>query len=147
MIVMLVQIITAVVPIFVAVITIIPTVITNRKKTQESITAAGKATDEKVGKIQTTLDAHIRENEDDAARNRRYRILRFYDEICEGRNHSESYFEDILDDIDAYEKYCHAHKDFVNNRGECAMKRIKEVYAKVKERGGFLVHDDDGVDS
>ena len=140
---MLVQILTAVVPIIVAIVAIIPTVIANRKKTQETISQAGKTTDEKVAKIQTTLDAHIKENEDDAARNRRYRILRFYDELCMGIKHSESHFEDILDDIDNYERYCAAHTDFVNNRGQCAMHKIKEVYAKVKEKGGFLVHDGD----
>ena len=143
---MLVQLLTAIAPVLVAVVTIIPTVIANRKKTEESISAAGKATDERVAKIQTTLDAHIRENEDDAARNRRYRILRFYDELCLGMKHSESHFEDILDDIDNYERYCAAHKDFVNNRGECAMHKIKEVYAQIKEKGGFLAHDDGSGD-
>ena len=114
-------------PIIIAVITIIPTIRSNRKKTQESIE-----------QVQKTLEAHIKEDEDDKARTRRYRILRFYDEMCEGREHSESHFEDILDDIDKYESYCETHKGFKNNRGKAAMRYITETYFKLKASGGFL---------
>ena len=124
---MWVSVLTACVPILVALVGIIPTIISNRKKTQDDIE-----------KLQKTLNGHIREDEDDRARNQRYRILRFYDEICEGRRHSESHFEDILDDISNYEKYCKTHKDFKNSRGAIAMKEIEETYRKIKSKGGFL---------
>lgn len=119
----------ACVPIIVALIPIITTIVSNRKKTQESI-----------DKLQKTLEAHIKEDETEKARSQRYRILRFYDEMCEGRPHSESHFEDILDDIDDYEKYCMAHPDFKNNRGQTAMRYINETYGKLKAKGGFLLH-------
>lgn len=130
-------------PMIVALIAIIPTVIANRKKTQESIKASQDETKKHIEKIQSTLEAHIREDEDEQARNQRYRILRFYDEICEHRIHSESHFEDILDDIDEYEKYCASHPDFKNCRGQVAMMVIKQTYAKLKSNGGFLTHDRD----
>lgn len=120
-------IVQAIVPIIVAAIPIVATVISSRKKTSEEIE-----------KLQKTLDSHIKEDEDDKARTRRYRILRFYDEMCEGRRHSESHFEDILDDIDKYEEYCEKHKDFKNNRGKSAMRHITETYSKLKAEGGFL---------
>lgn len=116
-------------PILITIITIIPTIRSNRKKTQESIE-----------EVQKTLKAHIKEDEDEKARSQRYRILRFYDEMCEGKNHSESHFEDVLDDIDNYEKYCETHKDFKNSRGTAAMNYIKDTYHKVKTKGGFLTH-------
>ena len=116
-------------PILIAIITIIPTIRSNRKKTQKSIE-----------EVQETLKAHIKEDEDEKARSQRYRILRFYDEMCEGKNHSESHFEDILDDIDNYEKYCSEHPTFRNSRGTAAMNYIKETYQKVKTKGGFLTH-------
>lgn len=94
-------------------------------------------------KLQTTLDNHIREDEDDKARNQRYRILRFYDEMCDHWKHSESHFEDILDDIDEYEQYCKHHPDFKNNRGKAAMEYIKDSYADLKPRGEFLTHNTD----
>lgn len=127
-----ISILTACVPILVALVGIIPTIISNRKKTQEGI-----------DKVQRTLDSHIKEDEHDKARNQRYRILRFYDEICEHRRHSESHFEDILDDIDNYEAYCASHPDFRNSRGQLAMENIKRVYDKLKNEGGFLAHERD----
>ena len=132
----------------VALIAIIPTIISNRKKTQESIKASNDETKKQLTEttkqiegVQSTLNAHIREDEDEKARNQRYRILRFYDEMCEHRKHSESHFEDILDDIDDYEKYCATHPQFRNNRGKVAMEHIKSAYGKIKLSGGFLTHD------
>ena len=124
---MILKIIGACAPILVALVGIIPSIVANRKKTEESI-----------GKLQKTLDDHIREDEEADVRNRRYRILRFHDEICEGRHHSESHFEDILEDIDAYEKYCSTHPTFRNSRGHSAMEHIKETYRLIKINGGFL---------
>lgn len=154
-----VNILTACAPILVALVGIIPTIITNRKKTdqsikdmqdankkelektQESIKASQDAAKRDMEKMQATLDNHIREDEDDKARNQRYRILRFYDEMCEHREHSESHFEDILDDIDNYEQYCESHPNFKNNRGKVAMTYIKDAYSKIKSSGGFLTHE------
>lgn len=146
----LIKILTACAPILVALVGIIPTVISNRKKTEESIKESNgemKAqldeAKKQVVSVQKTLDVHIREDEEAKARNQRYRILRFYDEICDHIKHSESHFEDILDDIDDYEKYCETHPEFKNNRGKVAMEYIKKVYSKVKASGGFLTHDNE----
>lgn len=115
-------------PILVALVGIIPTIISNRKKTQSDI-----------ANLQKTLDSHIEEDENERARNQRYRILRFYDELCEGRHHSESHFEDILDDITSYRNYASTHPNFHNSRGEIAMEEIQETYRQIKHDGGFLV--------
>lgn len=145
-----VKILTACAPILVALVTIIPTIISNRKKTQESITQmkadlSGEiaATKKDITSMQESFDDHVVEYEQNKAKQARYRILRFYDEICEGRLHSESHFEDVLDDIDFYETFCSTHKDFKNNRGTAAMEYIKATYAKVKAKGGFLTHKGD----
>ena len=125
-----VTILQACVPILVALVGIVPTIVSNRKETQKSIEA-----------LQKTLNDHIKEDENQNAKTKRYRILRFYDELCEGKVHSESHFEDIIEDIDEYEAYCEKHKDdFKNNRGQDAMKYIKEVFNKLKTSGKFLMH-------
>lgn len=134
-------ILTVCVPIFVALVGIIPTVISNRKKTQQTLEENRKETKEQLDRVQRTLDNHIKEDEDDKARNQRYRILRFYDEMCADQRHSESHFEDILDDIDAYEEYCEHHPDFKNSRGRLAMRNIRAAYDKLKSNGGFLTHE------
>lgn len=141
-----INLLTACAPILVALVGIIPTVIANRKKTQKSIEESQDATKKSLERMQTTLDNHIREDEDDKARNQRYRILRFYDEMCEHRRHSESHFEDILDDIDEYEEYCERHPNFRNSRGKLAMRNIQRTYDKLKSTGGFLTHERDKED-
>lgn len=135
-------------PIIIAIVTIIPTIIANRKKTQSDIEATTAkisaeiaATKNEAADIKRGFDSHVREYEEAKAKAARYRILRFYDELCEGKRHSESHFEDVLDDIDFYEKFCDTHKDFHNNRGHAAMEHVKEVYKKVKTKGGFLTHE------
>lgn len=138
-----VGVLTACAPVLVALVGIIPTVISNRKKTQETLEQNRKETKEQLDRVQRTLDNHIKEDEDDKARNQRYRILRFYDEMCEHRRHSESHFEDILDDIDDYEEYCNRHPDFRNSRGHIAMKNIQATYDKLKANDGFLTHERD----
>lgn len=125
----------------VALIAIIPTIISNRKKTEQSIKDMTKATDKRVDKLQSSFDQHVEDYEAAKAASQRYRILRFYDEVCEGRKHSESHFEDILDDIDDYDTYCDTHPKFKNNRGHVAMQYIRDTYAKVKANGGFLTHE------
>ena len=127
--------------VMVALIAIIPTIISNRKKTEQSIKDMTETTDKRVDKLQASFDSHCDEYEAAKAASQRYRILRFYDEVCEGRKHSESHFEDILDDIDEYELYCDTHPKFKNNRGHVAMRYIRDIYDKVKARGGFLTHE------
>lgn len=125
----------ACVPILVALVGIIPTIVSNRKKTDEAL----KTTQASIQKLQNTLNAHIKEDENEKARNQRYRILRFYDEVCAGQKHSESHYEDILDDISEYEQYCARHPDFKNSRGVIAMQEIEQTYKKIKSKGGFLI--------
>ena len=126
---------------------IVTAVINNRKKTQESIDSlkndfvkANNETNEKVDFLSNQFSKHVREDEDNNAKQVRVRILRFYDELCEGKTRSESYFDDVLEDIDYYEKYTCNHADFKNNRGEAAMQYIRDRYRIEKETGGFLKH-------
>lgn len=134
-------------PVLIAIVGIIPTIIVNRKKTQDSIsnfqtqiTADVKAIRQEVSDVQNQLGQHIAESDEEKVKQARYRILRFYDELCKNEEHSESHFEDILDDIDLYEHYCLEHPKFKNSRGHVAMQYIKETYHKVKAKGGFLTH-------
>lgn len=137
----IIKILTACAPILVALVGIIPTIVSNRKKTQDSIKESQEQTKKQFDSLKTDFDSHVKDYEKAKAESQRYRILRFYDEICEGRRHSESHFEDILDDIDKYEQYCDAHRDFRNNRGHVAMQYIRDTYGRVKAKGGFLTHE------
>ena len=134
-------------PVLVAAVTIIPTIISNRKKTvdkldelKSELKADIKATNDDVDEMKKSFAQHVQDSEEEKAKQARQRILRFYDEICEGREHSESHFEDMLDDIDFYESYCNDHPKFKNNRGKAAMEQIKDTYKHLKAKGGFLTY-------
>ena len=145
----------ACVPILVALVGIIPTIIANRKKTQETIETMQTtlvndinntknevtALKKEVATLQTGFDEHVTEEEVHRAKQSRYRILRFYDEVCAGVEHSESHWEDVLDDADFYENYCEHNEDFKNSRGHIAIQHLKETYAKLKKSGKFLTHE------
>lgn len=68
----------------------------------------------------------------------RYRILRFDDEILHDIKHSKEHFDQILLDIDVYEKFCEEHPDFKNNLAVMAIKHIKEIYSKCSRENSFL---------
>jgi len=78
----------------------------------------------------------------DAAENKavtlRTQILRFGDEVFHGESHSKEHFDQILDDITLYEKYCETHPEFPNERANMAIKRIKDVYMERLEKNDFL---------
>ena len=58
----------------------------------------------------------------------RVRILRFGDELLEGRKHSKDTFDQALLDIDNYERYCKSHEGFKNHITEETVTFIQEQY-------------------
>lgn len=70
--------------------------------------------------------------------NCRVRILRFSDELRRKVQHSQESFEQVLDDLDVYEKYCDANPDFKNNKTVMAKERIKAAYDGCMEQNDFL---------
>lgn len=83
--------------------------------------------------------AEMRESEDvkDAQAARR-RILRFNDELLRSIDHSKEYFDDILEDIKIYNRYCDEHKDFANGKTVMAKKNIEHCYEQCMEKHNFL---------
>lgn len=86
---------------------------------------------EKVDNLQAASDNGI-------ALTWRYRILRFDDEIRHDEKHTKEHFDQILEDITKYERYCEEHPDFPNNKAVFAIKNIKDVYEKCVKEGSFL---------
>jgi benzoyl-CoA reductase/2-hydroxyglutaryl-CoA dehydratase subunit BcrC/BadD/HgdB len=88
------------------------------------------------------LESDIKKMQDDAeereAKECRARILRFGDEILHSQKHSKEHFDQILQDITEYEKYCEEHKDFHNNMTIITTKTILEAYEKCLHEHSFL---------
>lgn len=68
----------------------------------------------------------------------RTRILGFGDEVRQGIRHSKDSFDQVLRDIDAYERYCEEHPAFENNVAVLTIQRIKDVYMKLLDKNDFL---------
>lgn len=68
----------------------------------------------------------------------RIRILRFNDELQEGRKHSKDSFDQCMSDITNYEKYCNNHPDFKNNQTVATVSYITKVYEERLEKHDFL---------
>lgn len=67
----------------------------------------------------------------------RVRILKFEDELQEGRHHSKDSFDQVLSDITFYEQYCSSHPDFKNNQTVVTVEHIKKVYHERLEKRDF----------
>lgn len=68
----------------------------------------------------------------------RRRILRTNDEIYNHVKHSREYFDDVLEDVNAYENYCRKNPDFRNSKAALAIENIERVYRECMKEGNFL---------
>lgn len=94
--------------------------------------------DKSIDKLDKKLDRLQQSNDEGMALTWRYRILRFDDEIRHDEKHTKEHFDQILEDITKYEKYCKGNPDFENNKASLAIENIKKVYQKCTEEGSFL---------
>ena len=101
------------------------------EKLETKIDSQAKDIDERFTAIESRMD---RENATDA----RIRILGFSDEIMHGVRHSEESFNQALQDITQYEKYCDKHPDYKNARAKVAIANIQTTYEKCVKEGDFL---------
>lgn len=81
----------------------------------------------------------LREDFDmEKAVNARTRIIRFNDELLNEIKHSKEMFDQVLGDIDTYEKYCSLHPNFLNNKTALSVSHIKKVYQECENNRTFL---------
>lgn len=99
----------------------------------------------KVDRLSKSIDELKKQNDminhaigEDRAITARVRILRFGDEVSRGIKHSKENFEQVLSDIDMYEKYCASHPKFKNNQTVMTTKVIKETYEMRLKNRDFI---------
>lgn len=93
---------------------------------------------EQISEISNKLDVHIVQDELDEIKRKRLRILRFNDELIQGVWHSKEHFDEILDDITAYQQYCETHTSYENAKAVMSIDNIKRIYQKCEREGSFL---------
>lgn len=86
------------------------------------------------GSIETIQEDRLRDKADDARR----QILIFNDELLRGVKHSKEHFDQVLLDVNDYERYCKRHDDYSNARCVLAIAEIKRCYAVCEAEGKFL---------
>lgn len=105
---------------------------------REQLNGAIKELSGKIDTVNRSLGEMKAENGESRATDCRYRILRFDDEIRHDERHTKEHFDQILEDITEYEKYCKNHPDYSNNKAEMAIKNIKRIYEKCTNESAFL---------
>lgn len=93
---------------------------------------------EAIEKLTGKVDDLASKSDERNAVNMRVRILRFRDEMLAGQSHTHDSFQQVLGDIDEYEKYCDKHADFRNNQTVATIEHIKRNYAERLEKHDFL---------
>lgn len=84
------------------------------------------------------LDEHIHMDDERNADLHRAYILRFNTELLRNIRHTEEDFNEILYNIDCYEKYCGEHPEYQNNRAVHAIRNINRVYDECMKNHDFL---------
>lgn len=74
----------------------------------------------------------------DDAKSARRRILSCADELRRGVEHSQEFFDDVLEDISYYNNYCKENPDFENMKAVVAIEFITEAYHNCLKENNFL---------
>ena len=86
--------------------------------------------DEKIDK----LDGELSER---SAISCRVRILKFMDEILEGWSHSKDSYNQVMQDITNYERFCAEHPLFKNHQTVATIEYIKNDFQEHLEKNDF----------
>lgn len=110
-----------------------------RHDTKKNIEAKLDANQQELSEKIDNVSGEVKEVSEQLAEHKavlaRTHILRFADELRTG-THSREYFEQQLQDIDTYDKYCETHPNFANGLTRMASQFIKDEY-----RRQYLNHD------
>lgn len=132
------NIVTLIVALITASVSLI-TLFSQRKWQKDDRTANGiTELSGKINDVQTTLDAHIKADAENDAKQARRRIIVFSDECRRGLLHSSEHFDNVLDDITAYRNYCETHPGFKNEKAAHSIRYVEEVYDQTKKENKFI---------
>ena len=81
--------------------------------------------------VSDKVDALEQKVDENQATTMRVRILRFENELQEERIHSKDSWDQVMDDIDRYEKYTEKHPKFKNNITAASINHIKNKYGEL----------------
>lgn len=97
-----------------------------------------KRLDGKIDSISTKQDTLEARMDRDSADDARRMILTYNDELLRKVSHSKESFDQILRDVDQYERFSRLHPDYPNNQAVAAIANIKRCYQKYLDESLFL---------
>lgn len=95
---------------------------------------------EKIDRVETRLDTHIRESEKAELRIRRTTILDFSSSVIRGVNYHKEKFDFMIAECDSYEAYC-KDNNIKNGVAEASIAEIRRIYQEHLRNGDFLDSD------
>lgn len=110
------------------------------KEILEAVDKLEKKVDERFDILDKKIDMVEHKGDERAAVSARVRILRFSDEMIEGRKHSKDSWDQAMIDCDTYEGFCNdpKNKDFKNNITAATISVLKSGYKDRLEKHDFL---------
>ena len=102
----------------------------NKEDCSKKIIEMIQKLDEKIDK----LDGELSER---SAISCRVRILKFMDEILEGWSHSKDSYNQVMQDITNYERFCAEHPLFKNHQTVATIEYIKNDFQEHLEKNDF----------
>lgn len=110
----------------------------NRHASNKDILNAIHGVEGRVATLEGCVGSLQEDQELDRAKYARLRVLRFNSEILRDIKHTKEEFDQVLDDIDAYERYCDSHPKYPNCKAVLAVENIKRCYEKCLQQHDFL---------
>ena len=105
-----------------------------RNEVKEEITSISKDIED----LRSQIDSNNEERKKNEAISCRVRILRFADDLQDGRKCSKDSYDQCLSDVDTYEKFCCKNPDFKNNQTASTIEYIERVYKERLEKHDFI---------
>lgn len=90
-----------------------------------------------ISHIKKELSDTRNELTEERMKNLRTKIVRFSDEVYDGKNFSKEHYDIILLAITTYSNYCETHPDFENDVIVEAMAYVKDEYRKRRDNHEF----------
>lgn len=91
-----------------------------------------------IGEVKEDLNVIRADMEREGAESARRRVLLFDDELRRHEPHSEESYNQVIDDINRYKRYCDSHPTYENNKAVNAIKHINDTYTEIKAEDRFI---------
>lgn len=107
---------------------ILNSIATIKEENKKNIDATKADLENEITNVSKELAIHVRQEQEEAALATRARIVRIAREINEQKPISDDEFNNIMEDITKYEKYCRNNPGFVNNKAQWSIDIIEEAF-------------------